>query len=93
MKSNSSGSPILVPSDELPVGTTEHRKTGTPFELARLGGNIDVLKLLDTEEENEAEKPDNLDKYLPFTINRDEVADMKKVVYEHLRVEIIVSLP
>jgi hypothetical protein len=33
---------------------------------------------------NEAEKPDNLDKYLPFTINRDEVADMKKVVYEHL---------
>jgi hypothetical protein len=28
----------------------------TPFELARLGGNIDVLKLLDTEEENEAEK-------------------------------------
>ena len=56
----------------------------TPFELARLGGNIDVLKLLDTEEENEAEKPDNLDKYLPFTIHRDEVADMKKVVYEHL---------
>jgi hypothetical protein len=29
MKSNSSGSPILVPSDELPVGTTEHRKTGS----------------------------------------------------------------
>jgi hypothetical protein len=36
------------------------------------------------EGENEAEKPDNLDKYLPFTINRDEVADMKKVLYEHL---------
>jgi ankyrin repeat protein len=44
----------------------------TPFELARRWGNINVLKLLDTEEENEAEKPDNLDKYLPFTINRDE---------------------
>lgn len=56
----------------------------TPFELARGVGNFDVLKLLDSKEENEPEKPDSLDKYLPITIHKDEVADMNRVLNEHL---------